>query len=1586
MSGNLSPPFGGGQMKVALSWAVWRGGWALAVCLAAAGQTLAQNAVTAAYLHGKAPVAPDAVTTLGPDLFGDKLNLYNGSFSFEQTDFELPGNSALRVALVRQNSPGRADVVRGAMGDWDLNTPRVEGTFAIPEGWVSAFGTAATRCSSFWSPPDVTRGSVDFSPSNYWQGVNLVIPGEGSQEVLVRGGGNPFVPADGASYPLVTKDNWQIRCLPSLLNAPGEGFFALSPQGLRYTFNWMASRRQTDLQAGEQRLARQDMFLMASRVEDRFGNWVQYTYDSANPLRLLRIEANDGRVVTLTYANGRVSSAFDGTRTWQYQYSSQGDLQFVVLPDGSRWQFNLRPFVHAEPFLLNEYFATCDSYPYPQHPTGGVGTITHPSGAIGTFTGTLFVNGRTNVDRVCNYAAGTDPAEGWTTGSVYQRWTTNQGLHTKSISGPGMPTMTWTYGNSGGVGGWAPCYGCVDRKTVTVLEPSGSMTRHTFGTRWRSNEGQLLRLEEGWDGSTALKTIDFRYREPAGQVFADSIGYSPWLFSDWLSTRNRPQDQRIITQQGVSFVWEANSQAVAFDAFARPLLARAWSSLGPSRSLAREYRDFASPWVLGQTQRVVETATGLEVERTEYHPTNGLPSAQYSFGRLTKRMEYNADGTLFRLVDPAGKTTTFQNFYRGQPQRAIFADGTFATQVVNNLGNASEYTNESGTTTRFWFDPMGRVSKVIYPPGDDEPYCDIDQSFVQSFFADRGMPAGHWRQTITTCNARTERWFDGFWRVRLERRQDLSNPSATGSTVETRFDAGGRKAFQSFPLRDIAQVDAVGEGTGYEYDALNRIVRMRASSELGVLTTSTDYLGNFTKRVTNPRGHASVFSFQVFDEPREDVISSVSLPEAVQVSLLRDVFGKANAIVRSGPGPGGTISATRSYTYDAFQRLCKTVEPETGATVEGYDLSGNVHWRVSGQPANAGCDEGQQPSGRKITFGHDLRNRLASTTFGDGRPSIARSYTPDGLLSSVQSSSFTWTYGYNNRRLLKSEAFSVPGQTPGSGWHFTRHIDKNGNVASLTDYWGTMNYAPNALGAPTQVSGYASGVSYHPNGMVTGYTLTNGKTRSVAPNARGLPAVWQDSGVMHEAYTYDANGNVTAISDYMPGGSSRSMDFYDGLDRLRSASGPWGSAAYSYDGLDNLRYSQVGARALNHEFADGSNRLTALTGGQNVPLSYDLAGNVVHRGGQGYQFDIANRMRAAPGVVSYYDYDGHGRRSWVVWADGKTQLNAYGYANASGSTGRLLFSAHSTKGGTRYVYLGDKLIAEHNNQTGVRFGHADALGSPVAWSSLEGGVSPVTRYEPYGATAAGPQPDTLGFTGHVNDPETGLVYMQQRYYDPIAGRFLSVDPVTTDANDGSSFNRYVYGNNNPYKYVDPDGRFANFAIGFVVGAAIEAVVQMARNDGAITNPNAILGAGVAGALTGGTAGVLSMAAARGAISPGVATAKTALVGSAAAVVGKHVEGAAAGAAPSGSQTGVAAVGGLLGGAAGGKIANAPMASMAKDAAKPGVAGHVGVQTLNAAQLGGKVSVQTSAGQELGKVGVDAATSATTQAVDKKLGN
>ncbi|MDH3713613.1 MAG: RHS repeat-associated core domain-containing protein [Gammaproteobacteria bacterium] len=105
----------------------------------------------------------------------------------------------------------------------------------------------------------------------------------------------------------------------------------------------------------------------------------------------------------------------------------------------------------------------------------------------------------------------------------------------------------------------------------------------------------------------------------------------------------------------------------------------------------------------------------------------------------------------------------------------------------------------------------------------------------------------------------------------------------------------------------------------------------------------------------------------------------------------------------------------------------------------------------------------------------------------------------------------------------------------------------------------------------------------------------------------------------------------------------------------------------------------------------------------------------------------------------------------------------------------------------------------------------DALGSPAATLDEAGAVIERADYLPYGgSTDTSGNASTnaiarIGYTGHVQD-DTGLVYMGARYFDPVAGRFMSMDPVGFDEANPQSFNRYQYANNNPYRYVDPDGR------------------------------------------------------------------------------------------------------------------------------------------------------------------------------------
>lgn len=89
-------------------------------------------------------------------------------------------------------------------------------------------------------------------------------------------------------------------------------------------------------------------------------------------------------------------------------------------------------------------------------------------------------------------------------------------------------------------------------------------------------------------------------------------------------------------------------------------------------------------------------------------------------------------------------------------------------------------------------------------------------------------------------------------------------------------------------------------------------------------------------------------------------------------------------------------------------------------------------------------------------------------------------------------------------------------------------------------------------------------------------------------------------------------------------------------------------------------------------------------------------------------------------------------------------------------------------------------------------------------------------------------PSGPGYTGHVNDPETNLVYMQGRYYDPTTGHFLSVDPVALEAGNTFNFNRYDYVNNNPINHIDPTGKCVEdlcIGEGILVAEGVEYLVS-----------------------------------------------------------------------------------------------------------------------------------------------------------------
>ena len=114
----------------------------------------------------------------------------------------------------------------------------------------------------------------------------------------------------------------------------------------------------------------------------------------------------------------------------------------------------------------------------------------------------------------------------------------------------------------------------------------------------------------------------------------------------------------------------------------------------------------------------------------------------------------------------------------------------------------------------------------------------------------------------------------------------------------------------------------------------------------------------------------------------------------------------------------------------------------------------------------------------------------------------------------------------------------------------------------------------------------------------------------------------------------------------------------------------------------------------------------------------------------------------------------------------------------------------------------------------VIYYHLDALGSPVAATDANGAVVWKEDYQPYGNRVEYQDGNTnsLWYTGKERDTAVGLDYFGARWYNPTLGRFNAIDPVDFDEANIHSFNRYAYANNNPYRYVDPDGNAPALAI------------------------------------------------------------------------------------------------------------------------------------------------------------------------------
>ena len=316
----------------------------------------------------------------------------------------------------------------------------------------------------------------------------------------------------------------------------------------------------------------------------------------------------------------------------------------------------------------------------------------------------------------------------------------------------------------------------------------------------------------------------------------------------------------------------------------------------------------------------------------------------------------------------------------------------------------------------------------------------------------------------------------------------------------------------------------------------------------------------------------------------------------------------------------------------------------------------------------------------------------------------------------------------------------------------------------------TVSYTLDVTGKATQVSTtlngnpktLASSITYLPYGGITG--LTYGNTLSLN---QGYDNQYQTSSiavgsVMNRIYTYDANGNVTSMTNTDPLASDENAGFYT--------------------------------------YQQSTNKLTQVQGELNVVYGYDANGNITSANNRTFVYDLSSRLIRVEDnsvTIAEYVYNSLNQRIKKT-VQGQATIFHYDLQ------GKLIAETNES-GGTlvEYFYLGDQPLAMIRPGEAIYYYHNDHLGTPQILTNDSGTVSWKAVYGPFGEAEISGQTveNNIRFPGQYYDQETGLHYNWNRYYDPKTGRYLTPDPIGLDG----GINLFPYVANNPLNAVDPSG-------------------------------------------------------------------------------------------------------------------------------------------------------------------------------------
>lgn len=687
-----------------------------------------------------------------------------------------------------------------------------------------------------------------------------------------------------------------------------------------------------------------------------------------------------------------------------------------------------------------------------------------------------------------------------------------------------------------------------------------------------------------------------------------------------------------------------------------------------------------------------------------------------------------------------------------------------------------------------------------------------------------------WKLTVTDANSKLKDLFKDAYDELV--RVDEHNGAGL---YTTKYDYNGLGKL-------IKITDANNNVRNFTYDGLGRKLTgedLHSANDVtfGQWSYNYDDSSNLTSRL-DPNAQTCVYSYDKINRPKtEDFAGQAGVEVTYTYDNCTNGVGRLCSVTNS--------NLTQSMTFNAMGLPVtedKTIDSVTYHTAYGYDRQGNQTQIVN-------------PDGSEMVYQYNnaaLVEQVLSGPSGAGEVVIQNiDYSPLGQVTVMQySNGAVTTNTYDAARLYRLQ-------------HRITLLPIVGPLPRLTPT------------SPTTQAG----------------------AKALPPNVIRTTKVAQDL-----TYAYDNVGNVLSIVDASDTNARKTITYgYDDLYRLISATtsgAPNGTnytQTYSYDAVGNI-HAKSDQGTYSYEGNAGNSyanphAVTRVDNGLGAPTTfqYDRNGNLTSTSNDLLnKWDYNNRMvqTILGEQVMTYGYDQNGQR--VKYSNGfTTTVYPSRYYNISKSRVVVNPGKQPVDNAVKHIFIGEQLVATIKGtlHPAVYAVHTDHLSGSSVISNSSGQIEELTDYYPFGDIRLeenrGAFTEQRKFTGHELDAETGLTYMDARYYSAPLARFTSQDPIFLEVGSSIFFarfptnwrysdttgrpgektdplttaleqylanpqnlNAYSYALNDPVKYTDPNGESASGILDFVGGAADLSAGIRDRDSGALSRGATSLAASI----------------------------------------------------------------------------------------------------------------------------------------------